>query len=381
MIAMTMTWRTLVTTTLDLYVLRRFLYLYGATLFCFTLVYVLIDSFENLDDFAEQTDTFHELLSFSLRYYLATVPVVFCQLLGPIVALTAGLFTVTLFQRVNEFVPMLANGRPYWRIFLPIFVAGGVISVATFCVQEFWIPRQADVLREVEGKKKGLEILENRNHLDRMERILIMAKRYHVVEKRAEGVTVMPLPLLSGSRDDQYEYYIQAPEMQWVEPELAGEDSYWMLFDCNIQKYRAGENGGLIPPLPRFEPEFPLRTSCIPADLEAGEQEIYLELGSLRRKMEQSVDHRWALKYFTRFSMPASALVLLFLGLPVITFYGSRNIFFGALVSAVLANAYFLFSSMAGNLALYDVLPASMAAWLGPTVCASLGVTWMRYLR
>ncbi|MCZ6793771.1 MAG: LptF/LptG family permease, partial [Planctomycetota bacterium] len=237
--------RTSLSWTLDLYVLRLFAVLYAGNLLCLTLIYVCIDAVENLDDFSARTSTVGQLASLALRYYLAIVPVVFCQLLGPVVALTAGLFTVTLFHQSNEFVPMLSAGRPHWRIFLPILAGAVGVSLGTFLLQELWIPRTAATVREVRGKKKGMEVLLHRKHLDLKSGVLIKINRYHVLERRAEGVTVLPL-MPAGGRSDAREYLIQAREMLWVEPELQKKSPYWLLKDGQLQTY--DEEGRLIPP-------------------------------------------------------------------------------------------------------------------------------------
>ncbi|MCZ6793253.1 MAG: LptF/LptG family permease, partial [Planctomycetota bacterium] len=254
--------------------------------------------------------------------------------------------------------------------------------------QELWIPRTAATVREVRGKKKGMEVLLHRKHLDLKSGIFIKINRYHVPERRAEGVTVLSLPMLASGRADSREYLVQAREMLWVEPELQ-KSPYWLLMDGQQQTW--DEAGGLIPPpapagltvRPLFLSfvERPLATNLTPEDLESQQQEVPLWLTDLRRKMRESLDRRWPVMYYSRFASPLSALILLLVGLPLITHYGSRNVFFGALVAAVVASAYFMLSSTFSNLALRGFLPAPLGPWMAPILFASLGITWTRYLR
>ena len=79
--------------TLDLYILRMFLAVYVVNLFSFCLIFVLIDLVENLDNFNRQTGSPGELFQFVLRYYSINLPIVFCQVLGPIVCLTSVSYT------------------------------------------------------------------------------------------------------------------------------------------------------------------------------------------------------------------------------------------------------------------------------------------------
>ena len=126
--------------TLDLYILRIFLGVYVVNLLSFCLIFVLIDLVENLDNFNRQADSLGELFSLMVRYYGINLPIIFCQVLGPIVCLASGLFTLTMLQRSNELIPILANGRSYRRLFMPVLFAACLVSAGTFLIQDRWLP-------------------------------------------------------------------------------------------------------------------------------------------------------------------------------------------------------------------------------------------------
>lgn len=373
--------------TLDIYVLRRFLFLYAGTLVSFHLVYVVVDLFENLDTFVKRSDTAGAFFSLAVQYYMAVLPIVFCQLLGPVVALTAGLFTVTVLQRANELVPMLANGRSAFRIFLPIIVAGFVLAGATFLLQEIWIPRTGSVIRQLTGQR-GPSVVENQKYRDDKHGILVVVKRYFIQDRRAEGISVIPVGSIDRGERKISEFHIHARSMEWIEPELAGA-GYWMLQNGRKQEYkdktlvtRSVSSPSAAPLLLESFVEEPLKSSLVPADLQTRrEDEVFMTLSDLRRKIAESVDRRWTIKYYSRFATPMSTVVLLLVGLPVILYYGSRNVFFGALVSALITSSFYIASSFAGNLGLRGVLFAPLGAWLGPLLFAAAGITCFRYVR
>jgi lipopolysaccharide export system permease protein len=385
--------RVLVQPTLDLYVLRRYAFLYVGNLVCFTLVYVLLDIFENLQEFASQAESIAELVDLCVRYYATTIPAVFCQLLGPVVALTAGLFTVTLFHRSNELVPMLANGRPFWRISMPILAAGLIASAATFAVQELWLPRMAQSFRAVSGAKENKEVLTNQMFHDSARGILVVVRRYQVLAKQGEGITVVPLPGYARRTPGQVEYYIWAQSMLWVKPELE-DKGYWLLEGAQVQTYdplwREKGTSNLIPPPHRgtsqsvpllydSRPLWKLDTSLIPEDIQAKREDVaYMSLSTLRRKLSDSIDRRWAVQFYQRLAAPLGAFVLLCVGLPLSIFFGARNIFFGGLLAALVACVYILSGSMTTSLAQQGFLPVSLGGWLPFFVFTALGWTWLR---
>ena len=381
---------------LDLYVLRKYAFLYVGNLACFSLVYVVIDLFENLEDFDKQSETVGELARVAARYYGAVVPAVFCQLLGPVVALTAGLFTVTLLHRSNELVPMLANGLPFWRVVSPILVGGACASMATFAVQELWIPRTADAIKEALGSKEGREIIRHLTYHDDKRGVLIRIKAYHVVERRAEGVMVFSIPKHVKRAPDENEIFLAADHMEWIVPELGDGGGFWRLRQCQIQRYQYDPSRdfftlrppsletleGVAPVLYEWQAEYDLETTLIPEDIEGQKEDVvYMRLEDLERKVENSMDQSWSVKYFSRFAAPWTALVLLFVGLPLIDYFGSRNVFFGGLLAALVSCAYLVSSSVLTNLALRGFLPAGIGVFGAPAAFSALGVTWLRYLR
>ena len=121
--------------------------IYLANLVSFSLLFVLIDAVSNIEDFLDQSDGILAFLLAIATSYAAVLPVIFCQILGPVVAVSAALFTITTLQRANEFTPILASGRSYQRTLLPVVVGSLVVSVGAFLLQELWIPRTADMLR------------------------------------------------------------------------------------------------------------------------------------------------------------------------------------------------------------------------------------------
>jgi lipopolysaccharide export LptBFGC system permease protein LptF len=375
---------------LDRYFLRRFASLYAGTLLSFSLTYVVLDLFEHLDEWSRESSGFLDLVVLVTSYYGLVLPVVFCQILGPIVCLTAGLFTLTLFQRANELVPLLANGRSHARAVAPLLAASLLIAVLTFLVQELWIPRTRATLREVSGKREGSEVVLDQKHRD-PDGVLISVRRYHLLQRRGEGVTVLAV---GGGRD--HEFIVHAQSMEWVEPELGVGGGYWLLRSGTEQEYRAGEAGRPARLVAFAQPETPgaperllksfverqLDTTLRPEDFEVrGEQIVYMSLGEMRAKLAGSLDRSWSVKYYSRFAHPLNNFVLLLLGLPVTLYFGTRNVFFGALLAASVSTVYFVVTSACADLAVRGLVSGPVAVGLGPLFFSALGATWLRYLR
>ncbi len=367
---------------LDRYVLSRFVGIYGANLLSFTLLFVLIDLVNNIERFNKRSAGFVDFVDACVMYYTSIVPVIFCQILGPVVCLASALFTVTVFQRSNELVPMLASGRSHQRTLMPILVASAVLSVGTFVIQEAWIPRTADSIRESQERKGKSLTYEGIKYRDAEHGNLIVLPSYDRIHQRAQGVLVLPI-WNTGMR----QYLINAESMEWRKPEAEG-DGYWLLRDGRLQEYDstgqlvpvALEGSETAPKLDQFFAERKLETTLTPEYIELlKEESVYLSLSDLGRRVADSPDaSRWIIKYMARFSGPATSFILVLLGLPALISFGSRNIFVGALVAICVAAVFFFVHSALQEFGVRGHLPARMGAWIGPVLFTSLGCTLYR---
>lgn len=374
--------------TLDRYVLGRFLAIYAACLFSFTLLFVLIDAISHIEDFAKTTSGPRELLGVCVRYYSAMIPLIFCQVLGPVASVSAALFAVTTFQRSNEFTPILAAGQSYQRTFLPVIAASLVVSAGVFFIQELWIPRTVTAMRETASSRGSSGVVKHVKHLDHSRQILIVVNEYNRKERTAKGIDVLPI-----ARGGKSQQVIRAASARWEQEdptEPASSRGSWILENGSVQVYepdgrrlmiqepRAGEDGRRL--LDRPFAQYRLETDLIPADIEMRKDEtVYMTLTDLRRKAEGAPDQSgWYMKYFSRFAYPLTNFVLVLLGLPVIARFGSRNIFFGAILAVAISTAYFVLNSVFQDLGIQGTLPVRVGAGLAPILFTSLGLTLYR---
>jgi len=121
-----------------------------AYLICFTALvglYVVIDVFSNLDEFAEVADTKAELAYNIGRYYLIRMSLIYDQICG-IITMMAAIFTVTWMQNNNELLAMLAAGISTRRVIRPVLISALAISSLAVVNQELIMPRLGEELQK-----------------------------------------------------------------------------------------------------------------------------------------------------------------------------------------------------------------------------------------
>ncbi|MBI4607216.1 MAG: LptF/LptG family permease [Planctomycetes bacterium] len=381
----------LLVSTLDIYVLKRYVAIYGANLVSFTLLFVLIDMISHFEEFARKADGFGDLLGSCARYYAAVTPLIFCQVLGPVVSVSAALFAVTTFQRSNELTPILATGRSLQRTFAPILAASFLVSSGVFLIQEEVIPRTVSAIREAVETREASTKEKHVVHLDSKNGILVVFREYDRLARRASGVDVVPMFPGGGNQ-----LFIRAREAEWIAPAFATGDSlagYWLVRDGSLQEYNHRRHLVIKPPPPdrpagedrlaETFAEMPLETEMRPADVELRRDEaVYMTLAELRRKAATSPDHTgWSMKYLSRFAYPAINFILVLLGLPVIVGFGTRNVFFGALLALGISTAYFVANSVCQDLGIRGRIPVSVGATIAPFAFTALGAVLYRRMR
>lgn len=108
-------------------------------------LYVIVDLFTNLNDFTNNKADFGAVLKHITAYYSVQVLLIFDRL-SDAITLVGAVFAVALMQRSNELLPQLSAGVPTRRVIRPILLGGLVTSTFGPLVNEFVIPRYADLL-------------------------------------------------------------------------------------------------------------------------------------------------------------------------------------------------------------------------------------------
>ena len=127
---------------------ERFWSFAKAYVICFIALvglYIVIDAFENIDEFAKISDSTVELFANMGWYYLIKMSLFYDRLCG-VITMMAAIFTVTWMQKNNELLAMLAAGISTPRVIRPVLISAVVVSLLAALNQELIMPRIAEEL-------------------------------------------------------------------------------------------------------------------------------------------------------------------------------------------------------------------------------------------
>ncbi len=136
---------------LDDYVLRQFLEYLGLVLATFVVLTLVFSFFELLGDIVR-----NRIALITVGEYLVNVIPSMLYLMTPLSVLIAVLVTFGLLQKSNELTAMKATGISLYRLIVPVLVLAGMLSIALFLFDQFYLPhanKRQDALRnEIKGK-------------------------------------------------------------------------------------------------------------------------------------------------------------------------------------------------------------------------------------
>lgn len=123
--------------TLDRYIIKKYLVTFFFTALLFTLVAMIIDFSERIDDFLEEKDlTTYEII---FDYYLNWIPFL-NGMLFPLYALISVIFFTSRMAGNSEIISILNSGASFNRILRPYLIAASVIALIHFIGIHYLIP-------------------------------------------------------------------------------------------------------------------------------------------------------------------------------------------------------------------------------------------------
>ena len=120
---------------LDRYVLRQFILTLIFAVAALSLIFILVDLLESLDDFIDQKAS----ASIITTYYVTYLPNIF-KLLVPVGMLLASLFSVGRLSGANEITAMRSGGQSLFRFMVPLLLLGAALSVGQIYFNGWVVP-------------------------------------------------------------------------------------------------------------------------------------------------------------------------------------------------------------------------------------------------
>lgn len=121
---------------LDKYIAKKFITTFLVTILLFTIIIIVFDIAEKLDDFLEHKAPIKNII---FVYYTAFIPSLI-NTFSPIFIFIAVLYFTSRLASRSEFISMLAGGMSLKRILLPYMVVSAVLAYGSYLLNAWVIP-------------------------------------------------------------------------------------------------------------------------------------------------------------------------------------------------------------------------------------------------
>jgi lipopolysaccharide export system permease protein len=354
---------------LDRLLFATYLKAYLIVLVSLLSLYVVLDLFTNLEDFAQHGGGQWAVLRHIGTFYGYRVLQYFDRL-GEAITLLAAMFTVAWVQRNNELLPLLSAGVPTRRAICPVLCGAGLMLGLAAANQECVIPQIADALLADRDDPAGDKTLPVIGAFD--------PNGVHIEGFKAQrrGGLVQPLCVTFPEAMTGNLLHLTAEQAFYVPPTAPGKYAGGWLLTGAVP-------ATLDPCPPVLEPLDPgkyfLRVQEVDFDAVTRKNNWYAfaATGQLRQLLYRPDGKRQpqvAVLFHQRLVRPVLGLLLVVLGLSLILRDQNRNVFIGTGLCLIMCALFFAAVFACKQLGDGEYLTPALAAWLPVLVFGPLAV-------
>jgi LPS export ABC transporter permease LptG len=359
--------------TLDRYITRQFLVIFGICLSSLFMIWLLIDLSDNITDFRGSGNILVTIVTF----YATRSPAIFVLLL-PYSLLLALLYSLGKISTSREIIAIIQSGRGVVRTTLPLVIAGAFCTLLSMGLNYHWAPvaegRQDEILAEASGKQatEATKVLYRNPESRRLWMIGAFPQDYE------KGRALLNVEVTTTGEDRNLVSRLTAPRATWNR-----NNRQWTFEDPVIGRYAPGS------PPEFLKHEGPLMFdswSETPWQLiKPGLSAAYLGIPDLSTWLQSStLNHQFAdpAPYLTqwhyRWALPFTCLVTVLLATPLAIHFSRRGAGGGVFLAVVLSALMLLVSNIVLAFGESGTLRPALAAWLPNILFGLLGLYLFR---
>lgn|SRR3989338_6473791 len=351
----------------DRYLVRGFLFPMAYCLAIFTVLFIIVDGFNNLDEFIKHGIQFKIVLI----YYLYLLPTLLVQIV-PVSTLVAVLYGIGNLNRHNEIIAMKTGGISTLHILTPLICLGILISLGMLFMNETIAPKSAVTSTSImegliqKGKKNfGERAIKNVTLYGKGNRI-IFAREYEVLTKTLHDVNILednPNKILQGKLTAKKARY---------------ENGRWVFYEA--MKYQLDRRGDILGE-PRFsetlewdlpeKPEDFLKESSQVQFMASKELKEYIH--HLKGTSRDLLRRLWV-DFHNKMALPFASFIVMLIGAPLAMTTKRASAMVGVGTSLLVVLLYYALDSICLALGKGGYLPPIFAAWFGNLCFATVGI-------
>lgn len=367
--------------TYDRYLLRSFVYVFVVCLASTLGLFVVIDLFENIDDFLVRNDDRGvQLLLWTIGRCYVFQSIFFLDMAGPTLGVISVMVVLVLLQRTGELHTLLAAGIPMYRILAPLILVSAAFNVVFALNQEFVIPQIAHAAFEKRGEPESTKH-QVESFTDHSSHISIDGQSVRLAERVLDqAVFVLPAPSLVSDIT-----ILEATEAKF-HPALGTRPAGWLLRDVRpppmVIEQRLTSRGREVVLL-KTGRRHAFVVSSVACDQLFKRNSNFAVLsipeliGRIRSPaMGLELVHRLVLHLHSRLVQPILNIIAVLIAIPLMVRRESPGIVADSALCGLTLSLLFGLIQACQVLGVNQVVPADVAAWM-PVLFGGTAAAWL----
>ncbi len=344
---------------IDIYIIRKFLGTYFYAIILLTVIIIIFDISEKIDDFIEKDAPLHAII---FQYYLNFIPF-FVNMFSSLFTFIAVVYFTSRMASNTEIVAILNAGISFRRFLLPYLLSGIFLTVLSFALMNYVIPFTNRDLRAFEKQyiKNPFKSNEMNLHMQLQPGTYIYVENFNSVGNIGYRFSLEKFDSTGMS------FKLKADMITW--------DSIQNLWKMtNYVTRKIGPNGETINKGTQMDTTMAFSPADFKVDIEDAKMMTYNQLNKFiaQEKMRGStLTGQFDLEKNKRFAFPFANLVLTFIGVALSSRKVRGGIGMHLGMGIGIAFTFILLLQVSSVFAIFGNLPASIALWI-PNIIYSI---------
>lgn len=339
---------------LDKYLIKQFLQTIFFGLIAFTLIFVVIDMMENLDDFIDQNVS----ADIMLHYYLVFSPEII-KLITPVAVLFGALFTAGKVSNLSELTAIKASGVSMYRFMSPFLITALIISIVSIYFASYIVPMANKTKLNIEMNylKKGFVYTGADLFFQDSPNRIINISFFDISTNQAHRVSIQEF--------DKKDPTHMISRIDAVKLSYDSLDNIWIAYN-GVERHflQNGEEAKYFSKLEinylNFKPKELLSKQQKPEEM---------NLSELKKSID-SQEHagndptNTLIEYYSRFSFPMASIVVVLFGLPIAASKRKGGLAVQVGINILITFIYLVFMKISQAFGKNGAMDPLLTAWL-----------------
>lgn len=352
---------------LDLYIAKKFIATFFASLALIIIIVIIFDLSEKIDNFVEYEAPLHAIV---FDYYLNFVPK-FVIMFSPLFVFISVIFFTSILASNSEIIAILSGGVSYHRLMVPYLVSAALIAILSLGLNLYVVPRSNVKVNDFSAQyvRRHNDYKRNDIHYQIAPGEFVYVSRFDAWNNTANKIT------LETVRNNRLVSKLSADTAVW-------DSTYggWHMRKYTIRDYSNGlgdkvRNGNQLDTIiPLTVTDF-YRNDKTVETLTIDQLDDLIETQEMRG--DEGVIYAQIEKH-TRYSLPFSAIVLTIIGVSLSSRKRRGAAGWNIGIGIALAFSYILFQRLSQMFVYTGTLPPGFAVWLPNIMYAGIAVLLYR---